>query len=216
MTKDKVLERRLIDQGRRAVKLILRAQAVKKKSSVYRGGWRYEPGSRDSDLSLTGWQTMALRAARNVGIEVPQSAIDSAVGFIRRMAHKKGGFGYTSPSDRPALRGVGMLALPVCGVYEAPELVRSAALMLKDPPTWKGPFFYYRVYYSTVGMYQMGDTAWERFYPIIDDLLIKHQNEDGSWPVPPSNSHETDPVYTTSMAVLALAVHYHLLPIYQR
>ncbi len=215
MTKDKVLERRIVDQGRKAIRLILAAQGVKKQPR-HLGGWRYEPTSGDSDLSLTGWQTMALRAGKDIGVNVPQSAIDGAVGFIRRMASPQGGFGYEGPEDRSALRGVGLLTLSVCGAYDAQESQRTAALILKDPPTWKGPFMYYSVYYSSVGMYQVGGDAWEQFYPLIDKLLLEHQNEDGSWPPPPSSAQEKDPVYMTSMAVLSLAIHHQYLPIYQR
>ncbi|MCZ7648346.1 MAG: terpene cyclase/mutase family protein [Planctomycetota bacterium] len=218
MTREEVLERRLIEACRRAVKLILEAQAIKKPEAM-QGGWRYLPNSPDSDLSLTGWQTMALRSAKNVGVEVPQTAIEAAVSFIRANAHPQGGFGYQGRDDRPALRGIGLLALPACGVYDAPELAASTAKMLKDPPQWgKGGFFYYRTYYAAVGMYQMGDEAWNRFFPLVDDALLPNQKPDGSWPECPGNN-EWDygyGIYTTSMAVLALAVHQHLLPIYQR
>ncbi|MBI3829859.1 MAG: terpene cyclase/mutase family protein [Planctomycetes bacterium] len=219
MTRDEVLERRLVEACKRAVKLILKAQAIQKPQG-HQGGWRYEPNSTDSDLSLTGWQTMALRSAKNIGIEVPAAAIQSAVTYIRTVAHPEGGFAYQGQADHPVLRGIGLLALPVCGVYDAPELAKSTARMLADPPKWQGPWFYYRIYYSSVGMYQMGDEAWNRFYPVIDDLLINHQNADGSWPEPPGNTELSNyvqsPVYSTSMATLALAVHHHLLPIYQR
>ena len=217
MTREEVLERRLVEASRRGVKLILAAQAVKKDANN-QGGWRYEPNSGDSDLSLTGWQTMALRSAKNIGIEVPNSAIQAAIAYIRTVAHPDGGFGYQGKEDRATMRGIGLLALPVCGVYDAPELAKSTARMFKDPPQWQGPWFYYRIYYSSVGMYQMGDDAWNRFYPIVDDLLIKHQAADGSWPEPPGNN-EWDAgaaIYTTSMSILALGVHNHWLPIYQR
>ena len=42
----------------RAVRLIINAQNKE-------GGWRYEPDSKDADLSVTVCQVMALRAARN-------------------------------------------------------------------------------------------------------------------------------------------------------
>ena len=217
MTHDELLERRIMEAVRRAIKLILQAQSVKK-DPMNQGGWRYEPNSTDSDLSLTGWQTMSLRSAKNIGIEVPGTAIQDAIGYIRRMAHPDGGFGYQNKEDHVPLRGLGMLALPVCGVYDAPELVKSTAKMLKDPPRWSGPWFYYGIYYSAVGMYQMGDQAWGRFFPILDDILLKNQKPDGSWPDPPGNNEAAygGGVYNTAMATLALAVHYHLLPIYQR
>jgi hypothetical protein len=219
MTRDEVLERRLVEACRRAVKLILRAQAIRK-GGDQQGGWRYEPNSADSDLSLTGWQTMALRSAKNIGIEVPNTAIQSAIAYIRANSAPDGGFAYQGKADHPVLRGIGLLALPVCGVYDAPELAKTTAKMLADPPKWQGPWFFYRTYYAAVGMYQMGDQAWNRFFPLVDDMLIGHQNADGSWPDPPGNNelsgYAPTPVYTTAMAALALAVHHHLLPIYQR
>ena len=219
MTRDEVLERRLIEACKRGVKVILNAQAIQK-GGGNQGGWRYEPTSADSDLSLTGWQTMALRSAKNIGIVVPNTAIQAATAYIRENAAPDGGFAYQGKADHPVLRGIGLLALPVCGVYDAPELAKSTAKMLADPPKWQGPWFYYRVYYSAVGMYQMGDEAWNKFFPFIDEALLPHQNPDGSWPEPPGNNELSNyaptPVYSTSMALLALAVHSHLLPIYQR
>lgn len=217
MTRDEALEKRLVDGCRRAVDLILKAQAVKKHGH-HQGGWRYEPNSGDSDLSLTGWQTMSLRSAKNIGIDVPSSAIQSATNYIKSMARQDGEFSYDGGGGQPTLRGMGLLALPVCGVYDLPELAKATAKMLKDPPKWQGPWFYYRTYYAATGMYQMGDDAWNRFYPKLDDLLVKQQKPDGSWPEPPGNN-EWDTggaIYSTSMATLALSVHYHLLPIYQR
>ena len=217
MTRDETLEKRLIDGCKRAVELILKAQAVKK-PPVQQGGWRYEPNSGDSDLSLTGWQTMSLRSAKNIGIDVPSSAIQAATNYIKSMAKPDGEFSYEGGGGQPTLRGMGLLTLPICGVYDIPELAKATAKMLKDPPKWQGPWFYYRTYYAAVGMYQMGDDAWNRFYPMLDDVLIKQQKPDGSWPEPPGNN-ESDAggaIYSTTMSTLALAVHYHLLPIYQR
>ena len=217
MTGDERLERRLVDAVRRATQLILKAQAIKK-APHHQGGWRYEPNSGDSDLSLTGWQTMSLRAARDIGIEIPADSINQAIAYVRRMAAKDGGFGYEGPNDQRSLRGLGLLALPVCGVYDAPELAKTTQLMFRDPPKFHGPWFFYYIYYAATGMYQMGDDAWERFYPFIDNALLPAQKPDGSWPDAPGNN-EWDyggEVYTTSMALLALSVHYHLLPIYQR
>jgi hypothetical protein len=54
---------------RKLVKVILAAQDVKKEE-VYRGGWRYEPKATDSDISLSGWNALALRAAQDVGVPV--------------------------------------------------------------------------------------------------------------------------------------------------
>ncbi|KPL01728.1 MAG: hypothetical protein AMK75_04070, partial [Planctomycetes bacterium SM23_65] len=59
-----------------AVKLILKAQKIRRRSPAQQGGWRYQPTSTDSDMSVTGWQLLALRAAKNAGGDVPIAAID--------------------------------------------------------------------------------------------------------------------------------------------
>ena len=50
------------------------------------GGWRYVPFTVDSDMSVTVCQMVALRAARNVGIRVPQMTIDRALSYVIRSA----------------------------------------------------------------------------------------------------------------------------------
>ena len=61
----------------KALGLILRALAVAKDENS-RGGWRYQPGSRDSDTSCSGWALMALRSAKLNGAAIPDAAIRAA------------------------------------------------------------------------------------------------------------------------------------------
>jgi hypothetical protein len=73
----------------KAVDLILSAQNQT-------GGWRYTPTSQDADLSVTVMQTMALRAAVEVGVYVPKESIDFAVAYVRKNFNENtGSFGYT-------------------------------------------------------------------------------------------------------------------------
>ncbi len=60
MTADAELADRLRAALGRAVELIVKSQGVAKPQE-HAGGWRYQPNSNDSDLSVTGWQVMALR-----------------------------------------------------------------------------------------------------------------------------------------------------------
>ena len=64
-----------------SVKLIVAAQDVHKED-VYAGGWRYESTATDSDLSLSGWNALALRACQDAGISVPKPAVQHAVKFV--------------------------------------------------------------------------------------------------------------------------------------
>ncbi|GAB4140989.1 MAG: terpene cyclase/mutase family protein [Planctomycetota bacterium] len=50
------------------------------------GGWRYRPFARESDMSITVCQVLALRSARNVGIHVPYTTIKNAQNYVYRSA----------------------------------------------------------------------------------------------------------------------------------
>jgi hypothetical protein len=76
-------DREIARMCRRGIDLILKSQKIEKRGG-HEGGWRYEPDSTDSDISVTVWHLMALRAAHNAGIEVPRSAIDDAVAYVKR------------------------------------------------------------------------------------------------------------------------------------
>src|SRR5262245_21115131 len=81
------------------------------------GGWRYQVHGQDSDLSVTGWQLMALRAARNVGCDVPAERIQDAVDYVLRCHDPvTGGFRYTTRGQVTVpCTGTGILALELCG-----------------------------------------------------------------------------------------------------
>ena len=85
MTSEPELSRQCENALAKAVALILQAQEVPK-SPEHAGGWRYQPTSRDSDLSVSGWQVIALRAARSAGCDVPSKAIDRAADYVARCA----------------------------------------------------------------------------------------------------------------------------------
>ncbi len=200
------------------VNVILRAQNVAKEPSAA-GGWRYNAGSTDSDISVSGWMILALRGAREVGLTVPKRNIDQAVAYMKRCSHPLGGFGYQPGGDANLARtGTGVLALQICGDLQSPEAVRGGEFVLKNQLQWQGPFFFYTVYYCSQGMYQLGGTFWEGWKAQCEPLLLKHQNADGSWSPPPNETHEhqAGPAYCTAMAVLALSVEFKYLPIYQR
>jgi hypothetical protein len=210
-------EKRIRAALEKAVILILQAQKVPRERSEQQGGWRYTPVSRDSDISVTGWQLMSLRAAKNAGADVPLSAITDGVAYIKRSASMGGGFGYqVGGGPNQARTGTGILALEICGQHNTPEAVQGAEWLMKNPPAWPETYFYYAVYYCSQAMFQVGGKYWEFYQPRLESVLLGLQQSDGSWPLSSDHEGEAGPVYSTSMAVLALSVKYHYLPIYQR
>jgi hypothetical protein len=216
MTPDPALADRVRAALAKAVDLIVRAQDLPKDADQA-GGWRYQPTSRDSDISVTGWQVMALRAAKAAGCAVPADRIDRAVAYLKRCAVKGGGFGY-QPGHGPnnPRTGTGVLALEICGAHLTPEALAGAEYLLKHPPRWSSEYFFYEVYYCSQAMFQVGDKYYRAYNPKLVAILLEQQEKDGSWLSGDGNDRSGGRNYCTAMAVLALAVEYRYLPIYQR
>ncbi|HSI10876.1 MAG TPA: prenyltransferase/squalene oxidase repeat-containing protein [Chthoniobacter sp.] len=209
---------------RLAIDLILRSQKVSKNDSN-RGGWRYSPDSGDSDMSVTVWQTMALRAAKNSGLDVPREAIDDAVGYIRRLyapdteargATKLGGFGYQTKGREISTTAEGLLAMQVCGQYDTDEVKGASDRLLKDGVRQGERWFFYTTYYYAQGMYQRGGKHADEAKRLVSELLLPLQSREGWWEGINGEERQGGKVYATAMAVLSLSVKNHFLPIYQR
>lgn len=218
----------LHDRCQKAIDLILSSQKEDKPVNA-RGGWRYNPNSRDADLSASVWQLMALRSAKNDGMQVPGSAIRDAVEYLKRSysspldrnglpSDKAGGFCY-EPGRRHAtytMTAAGLLAMQVCGEYESPLVAGAADWLLAHPPKWKERFCMYGTYYYAQGMYQRGGDHAKTAATLVQDMLLKEQRDDGSWEAENGEERNAGRVYSTSLAVLSLSVKYHYLPIYQK
>jgi hypothetical protein len=200
----------------RAVLVIVKSQDVNK-GPDHAGGWRYQPNSNDSDISVTGWQVMALRAAKSAGCAVDSARIDRAVAYLKRCALENGGFAYQprQTANNPRT-GVGVLALEICGAHLTPEAVAGSKYLLKHPAVWGSPYFFYEAYYCSQAMFQVGDDAFRGYQDRLVSILLEHQEQDGSWLSGDGNDQSAGRTYCTAMGVLALAVEYQYLPIYQR
>ena len=224
---DRDQERLLRKYTTKAVDLILVSQKARKGNSAHRGGWRYDPTSNDSDLSVTVWQLMALRSAKNAGINVPKEAIDMAVRYLKRSyfsprdargrpVNLNSGCGYM-PNQPPrySTTAAGLLSLQVCGEYDAPEVIGSVNWLRRKAVTKREQWFYYGTYYYSQGMQKRkGDTA-RNSRDITEKLLMPMQSVDGSWSGNDGMESGAGRVYCTSLAMLSLSVKYHFLPIYQ-
>ncbi len=199
-----------------AVRVILKAQEVKK-GPPHAGGWRYEPSSGDSDLSLSGWNALALRAAQNVGMTVAKEPVERAVSYVLQCFRKdKSGFSYQPGHDPTvAMTGVGVLSLYLLDAAGQPELQAAAKYLVEHPIQNDTRFFYYSLYYTAQAAFQCGEPTWPAVWKVTRERLVGIQMEDGGWPQS-RTGEEPGRIYATSMAILALTVTYRLLPIYQR
>jgi len=195
----------------RAIKLIIASQNSQ-------GGWRYRPLVRDADISVTVLQVVALRAAKNGGIDVPQRTIDKAVKYVKACYNSSsGGFGY-QPGSGPgfARTAAAIYSLQVCGLYEDP-LVLKGSKYLESNHHNSHQWYVYGNFYATPAQYMIGGKTWEKWYKIISDTIVKDVKKQGTiyyW-----DQHRrggVGPIYTTSVFTTMLAMPYHYIPLYQR
>ena len=225
---DAEMDKQLHDACQKAIDLIVRSQRIKKGSNA-RGGWRYTPDAGDSDLSVSVWQVMALRSAKNDGLDVASATIDDAIGYLKRSytspvdtqgipKDPKAGFSYEPNGGGPSftMTAAGLLAMQVCGQYESPLVSGSADWLLDHPPKWNERFILYGLYYFAQGMHQRGGSHAQRAASIVSEMLLSKQKENGAWESSSGEEQNAGSVYCTSMAILSLSVKYHYLPIYQR
>ena len=205
----------------------------KKKSDV--GGWRYLAVhfAEDSDLSVTGWQLMFLRSARDAGFDVPKESIDAGVKYVEncvvknknRRAHSY--LATRSKTVTRAMAGTGILAMAHAGKHNSPAALASGEWILKhDFKTydgdkhaygveWLGDRYHYGAALCAQGMYQLGGKYWNRFFPPLVDALLANQQESGAW-LTQGKDQGYGSCYTTAMTVLALSAPNQMLPIFQR
>ncbi len=203
-----------------ALRVIIAAQNVEK-TPLRDGGWRYTPSTRESDLSVSGWNLMALRSARLNGARIPDDNIQRGVAYILRSQDKEGehegGFRYMP--DRPDGRaymvvqtGLAVLCLELTGLHESEEIRMGRRFMLNNYRRLAGiRNELYGVYYYAQASFHAGGELWEQYARWMYERYLPRQLEDGSWP-----ADQGSQAYSTAMALLSLTVPYRQLPIYVR
>ena len=193
---------------KRAVALILTSQ---KRNPMK--AWRYSPQSNDADTTVSGAVLVALLAAANAGIPVPEKAIDDALKFYALTQCADGGFGYTGPSGSNLPRSaIGALAYSLArrkktNVYKrALEYITNRQNMIQS-----GSYYYYFLYYGSQAFFHAPDKKiWKRWNAVNIKSLRMLQGSNGAWSGSYGNS------FSTAAALLSLALNYRYLPIYER
>ncbi|MEI8373219.1 MAG: prenyltransferase/squalene oxidase repeat-containing protein [Planctomycetota bacterium] len=191
-----------------AVKVILRAQNEA-------GGWRYDPQPGSADVSVTAMQVVALAAARQAGIFVPDETINRAVRYVN-MCHQtsRGGFSYMAGlGDSGFSRtAAATFSLMMLGRHEFKEVKDGVRFLQKEAPEAlkNADHYMYGHYYAALVMYQAGSQEFKDWYPRIRDIMLSRQAANGSF------GSGGRSAYDTATALIILSIPYGYVPAYQR
>ncbi|MBN1395993.1 MAG: terpene cyclase/mutase family protein, partial [Pirellulales bacterium] len=200
----------LREKLKKAVKIIVDCQNAQ-------GGWRYQPVPNEADVSVTACEIMALRAARNAGLFVPNETVDRAIEYVKKCQNADGGFAYMLQGSRASAfprSAAAATALMSAGVYTGPEIDRGLEYLMRFLPgkekTERETYYYYGQYYAAQATWIAGGERWQRWYPAARDELIARQRDDGAW-VSANGNH-----YATAVACIVLQMPNNYLPIFER
>jgi len=181
-----------LDKG---IKLILDVQCED-------GGWAYEAirKSRGHDLSLTVMQAKAMRAAMDMGLEIPPQRVEMAIQYIVKrfknygsadglrygsdpLSLRPGAFTYNGGQSSTAMAAAGAVCLQEFGKYDDFRIQRSMNRVLEDINERMGeklnqgqiPFDAYAMTYVAQALYQVGGRRWREGFPKIRDAIVKMQ-----------------------------------------
>jgi hypothetical protein len=205
----------------RAVNLIVDTQ------NAY-GAWRYNPFDREADLSVTVCQVQALRAARNIGIRVPNDTIDRAMAYVRKSRVEGGrnhGLFYYKIYDRGAyskcteyaINAAALTALSSAGVHDdnlTDPVLEFLGREYGNIADYRGDHFYfwYGNYYAAQAFYQHGGPLCRKFFARLSKDLLESQGDDGRW----RNRVGPGDEMATAIACILLQMPKQYLPIFQR
>lgn len=193
----------------KALNLAIKCAVTSQKNNRW-GGWRYSPNAQDADTSVTGAILMGLLAARNAGMNVPDEAIDKGMEYMRRSTGKDGSVAYSG-----GLGGMGgsmnltAIAVLTGSVSRSKDTEEYEACLSRLRDNLENPINHYPEYfryYVAQALFQSDYATWKKWNASIARQLSERQSDDGSFGGP----------YNTGMSLLALALNYRFLPIYER
>jgi hypothetical protein len=199
-----------------ALELAVRAAITSQKKNPD-GAWRYSPDSTDADTSVSGAVLVGLLAARNAGIEVPDESIDRAISYYTKMTAASGQVAYSGGFGGfdESLARISIATL-VYSVARRKDLKQFKATLgyLVDKLEFTGQSGFgwedYQRYYQAQALFQGDVEAWKKWNKLLTRQLKQAQKADGSI------SGQHGDTVGTAFSLLALALNYRFLPIYER
>lgn len=195
----------------RSLELAVQGAVTSQQNNEF-NAWRYGPEATDADTSVSGAVLMGLLAARNAGIKVPDEAIDKALNYFKSMTTNRGEVGYSGIGGGGS-QNLKAIAALVYAIGKRKDILQYNAVLGQLTVNLEHEEYsypeYFR-YYAAQALFQGDFDAWEKWNRVTVRRLRDSQNDDGSF----DSDHGR--AYATSMSLLAMALNYRFLPIYER
>jgi hypothetical protein len=183
------------------------------------GSWGYNP-DYPGDITVTGWQLMALKSCELAGYTTDESVWKKAEKFIDSTGTGSSGrYGYKQPAeDNPTTTAIGLLTKMYLGMPKEDFTLELGSNFIFDQmPSETDVYFNY---YATQVMHHLQSPDWKTWNREMRNYLIETQvqgpgHEAGSWYFQDQHGQVGGRLYTTAMAVMILEVYYRFLPLYE-
>jgi hypothetical protein len=199
---------------------IVKAVGVTERAQHSLGGWYYEARPEGHEGSVTVTQVQALRAARNVGININQKVIDKGISYIKKSTLSDGTIAYmlgqSSHSTYP-LTAAGACVYAYYGLYDDPQgqkCMKTLFEFIMGKRSGQNPNFdSYATFYAGQACFFMkrrDPKYWTEGYGRLRKQLLSSQAKSGAW-----QDGSYDGNFGTPCATLVLQIPFRILPIFQ-
>ncbi len=203
------------------------------------GNWAYGGNSPHyvkygrEDMSVTGWQFQALKAAKHTNLKITglPASMRKAEQWLEGKLQADGGIGQHTEKGKAygshTMTGIGVLGIQTLGGNRG---VANKGLRFlteqfdKDPLDWNKNANIYCWYYNTQAFFQKGGREWEAWNKQFRDQLLKNQNPDGSYAAEQGDFNgatsaaagSDSDIYRATLCTLMLEVYYRYLKVGDR
>lgn len=198
-----------------SLELAVRSAITSQKNNPH-GAWRYSPSGNDADTSVAGSVLMGLLAARNAGIEVPDEAIDRAIAYFISMTAESGQVAYSGGvggfNESLARISIGTLVYSIARRKDLPQFKQTLDYIKEKAQGGSSGHggIEYQSYYQAQALFQGDIDTWKKWNKQLIDRMKSEQKDNGGF------DGSQGPYVATTLSLLALAVNYRFLPIYER
>jgi len=195
-----------------ALELAVRCSVTAQKRNSWHA-WRYSPEHTNADTTVSGTVFMGILGAKNAGIAVPNQSVEKALGFFKAHTLPDGTVTYqgmSSHGNSMTRSSIATLVYAMAKRKDWPQYKATSAYIAARIDEDVTQFPLYCRYYVAQALFHSDIQAWERWNQRTIKQLQEMQQDDGSFPSNRGNA------YGTGMSLLALALNYRLLPVYER